>query len=181
MIFEKTELDGVYTIKIEKVEDERGFFARTWDKEKFQKHNLDSNIVQCNISFNRKKGTLRGMHYQTNPYEETKLVHCTKGKIYDVIIDLRQNSSTFEKWQGIEIGGDDHIMLYIPKGIAHGFQTLEDNTEIFYQMSQFYMPEYARGIKWNDDYFKIDWPIESPTVSEKDSSYSLYKSNKNII
>lgn len=177
MIFKKTKLDGVYTIQIEKLEDERGFFARMWDKEEFQKHNLNSNIAQCNISFNRKKGTVRGMHYQIDPYAEAKLVHCIRGKIYDVTIDLRKNSSTFEKWQGIEIGEEDHTIIYIPEGLAHGFQTLENNTVIFYQMSQFYMPEYAKGIRWNDNYFEIDWPIKSSTISKKDLSYQPYKSN----
>lgn len=168
MIFTEIELKGSYIIEIEKLEDERGFFARSWDKKQFEEMGLNSNLKQCNISFNKKKGTLRGMHYQDVPYSEAKLVRCTKGKIFDVIIDLRENSKTFHKWIGIELSDIDYKMLYIPEGFAHGFQTLEDNTEVFYQMSQVHMSEYSRGIRYDDKRFKISWPLPNPIVSKQD-------------
>ena len=168
MIFTETKLKGSFIIEIEKTEDERGFFARSWDKTSFERENLNSNLIQCNISFNKKKGTIRGMHYQASPYEETKIVRCTKGKIFDVIIDLREKSNTVNQWQGFELSADNHIMLYIPEGFAHGFQTLEDNTEIFYQMSQAHMPDYSRGVRYNDKRFQILWPLPNPIISRKD-------------
>ncbi len=175
MIFTETKLKGAFTIKLEKHEDERGFFARTWDQKKFEECGLNSKIVQCNISFNKKKGTLRGMHYQISPYEEAKLVHCTKGKIFDVIIDLRSKSETFKEWIGIELCSESHMMFYVPEGFAHGFQTLEDNTEVFYQMSEFYIPEYARGVRWDDPSFQIKWPLKSTIISRNDLSYPPFK------
>jgi len=174
MIFTETELTGAYIIEIEKLEDERGFFARAWDKNIFKKNGLNPDLVQCDISFNKIKGTLRGMHYQIQPYEESKLVRCTRGMIFDVIIDLRKSSKTFKKWVSFKLSNDNYKMLYIPEGFAHGFQTLEDNTEIFYQMSQFYNPDYSKGILWNDPYFKIKWPIENPIISKKDLSYDKF-------
>lgn len=171
LIFTETELKGAFIIEVEKINDERGFFARTWDKEKFEKHNLNSNIVQCSISINKKKGTIRGMHYQVKPYEESKIVRCTKGKIFDVIIDLRKKSSTFKKWISVEISENNHKMIYIPKGFAHGFQTLEDNTEIFYQISEFYNKDASSGIKCNDPELSIKWPLEITMVSEKDKNF----------
>lgn len=173
MKFQETRLKGAYIIEMELIEDERGFFARSWCQKEFTDHGLNPNLVQCNISFNRKKSTLRGMHYQAKPHEEAKLVRCTMGAIYDVILDVRRDSSTFKQWVAVELSAENRKMLYIPEGIAHGFQTLVDNTEVFYQMSEFYDPLSANGIRWNDPVFNIDWPETSQKViSEKDRSYS---------
>lgn len=173
MKFIETALSGAYIIDIEPIEDERGFFSRSWCKKKFEEQGLNPNLVQCNLSFNKKRGTLRGMHYQSKPYEEDKLVRCTMGGIYDVIIDLRPNSCSYQEWLAVELNAINRKMLYIPAGFAHGFQTLEDNTEVFYQMTEFYHPECARGVRWNDPVFKIEWPIREPILSLKDSQYSL--------
>jgi len=174
MIFSETKLKGAFLIDLEKLEDERGFFGRAWDKKIFEDHNLNSNLAQCNISFNKKKGTIRGMHYQLPPYAEAKLVRCTKGSVFEVMVDLRKNSNTYKQWQGIELNSDDYKMLYAPEGFALGFQTLQENTELFYQMSQFYMPEHARGFRWDDPTFKISWPMDVTTISEKDLSFKLF-------
>jgi len=174
MKFITTRFNGVYLIELDCLDDERGFFARSFCQKEFIKYDLNPNIVQCNISYNRKKGTLRGMHLQTNPYEETKIIRCTQGKIYDVIIDLRQKSSTYCLWEGFELSAENRRMLYVPKGFAHGFQTLEDETEVFYQMSEFYYLECAFGVRWNDAIFEIEWPINSPILSEKDRTYPDY-------
>ena len=170
MIFTETRLKGAYIIEPEKFEDERGFFARTFCRREFESHGLNPNVVQCNISYNKKKGTLRGMHYQIAPFEEAKLVRCTKGAIYDVIIDLRPTSSTYCQWISEELTEDNYRMLYVPEGFAHGFLTLSEDAEVFYQMSEFYMPEYARGIRWNDPSFNISWPIDVAVISEKDKT-----------
>jgi dTDP-4-dehydrorhamnose 3,5-epimerase len=170
VIFTETELDGAFLIEIEKKEDERGFFARSWDRKEFEEHGLNSNLVQCSISLNLKKGVLRGMHFQDSPFEETKLVRCTKGKIFDVIVDLRKNSSSKNKWFGIELTESNYKMLYVPEGFAHGFQTLEENSEIFYQMTQEYRYEYARVRKWDDSKFNISWPILPPILSDRDKN-----------
>ena len=175
MIFEKTKLQGVYIIKIEKIEDERGFFGRTWDKKIFEEHGLNHCIHQCNISFNKKKGTIRGMHYQSSPYEEDKLVRCTRGKVFEVMIDLRKDSDTFKHYQSVELTSENYKMLYVPKGFALGFQTLEDNTEVFYQMSQVYMPQYSKGIRWDDPKFNISWPMKPGVISKKDQSFEQIK------
>ncbi|MDY6804037.1 MAG: dTDP-4-dehydrorhamnose 3,5-epimerase [Cyanobacteriota bacterium] len=174
MKFIETILKGAYVIELEKLEDERGFFARSWCEQEFAERNLNPHLVQCNISFNRKKGTLRGMHYQEKPYQETKLVRCTRGAIYDVILDLRSDSPTCKQWVAAQLTSENRKMLYIPEGFAHGFQTLEDNTEVFYQMSEFYHPEAAKGIKWNDTAFDIEWMEKEPILSDKDKSYSDY-------
>ena len=171
MKFFETELKGSYIIELEKLEDERGFFTRIWDKKKIQDKGLDSDLVQMSFSFTKKKGTLRGMHFQKKPFEETKLVRCTRGKIFDVIIDLRPESNTYKKWIGVELKSDDLKMLYIPEGFAHGFQTLEDDTEVFYQMSNWFSPEHVRGIRWNDKEFDIKWPIKCSIISKKDTAY----------
>ncbi|QLH10215.1 dTDP-4-dehydrorhamnose 3,5-epimerase [Nitrosarchaeum sp. AC2] len=171
MKFINMEIEGCIIIEIEKKIDTRGFFARTWDREIFKKQNLNENLSQCSISFNNKKGTIRGIHFQIHPYSETKLVRCTRGSIFDVIIDLRTNSKTFKKWISVELSEENYKMIYMPEGVAHGFQTLENNTEVFYQMTQLYMPEFARGIRWNDPQFNITWPIKSPILSEKDSKH----------
>jgi dTDP-4-dehydrorhamnose 3,5-epimerase len=178
MIFTKTKLEDVKIIEIEKHEDERGFFARQWDSELLDKEKLDSTIRQCNIALSREKGTIRGMHYQTKPFEEVKLVRCTSGKIYDVIIDLRKNSNTYKQWEGFELSENNFKTLYVPKGFAHGFQSLEDNSVIFYQVSQKYSPEHEKGIRWNDPVFKISWPLTSVIVSKKDQMWEPFeKSN----
>ncbi len=171
MIFKETELPGVYIIELVPVEDERGFFGRTGCQREFEARGLNWNFVQCNISFNKKKGTLRGMHFQKAPYEEEKLIRCTKGSIYDVVVDMRQHSPTYNKWEAIELNDENRNMLYVPAGFAHGFQTLEDNTEVFYQMSEFYYPEYAAGLRWDDPSFGIKWPIEQLIISPKDNSW----------
>ncbi len=171
MKFFETKLKGSFIIEMKKLEDERGFFARIWDQKKFVEMNLNSKLSQLSVSFNKKRGTLRGMHYQITPYQEAKLVRCNRGKIFDVIIDLRENSKTYRQWLGIEINSENNNMLYIPEGFAHGFQTLEDNTEVFYQISQEHMPEYERGKLWNDPIFNISWPIKSPIMSDKDKQW----------
>ncbi|MBI4548202.1 MAG: dTDP-4-dehydrorhamnose 3,5-epimerase [Ignavibacteriae bacterium] len=171
MIFFETRLKGAFIIEPERLEDERGFFARTFCQQEFSAHCLDATFVQCNISFNKNKGTLRGMHYQVKPYEETKLVRCTRGAIYDVIIDLRPESPTFKHYFAVELTAENRKMLYIPEGFAHGFQTLEDNTEVFYQMSRMHVPESARGIRWDDPAFNIQWPPYRRLISKRDQVY----------
>jgi dTDP-4-dehydrorhamnose 3,5-epimerase len=178
MYFIPTKLKGAYILEPEKLEDERGFFARTWCQQEFSKQELDANLVQCSISFNKKKGTLRGMHFQIPPFAETKLVRCTQGAIYDVIIDLRQDSETFLQWLGVELTAENRKALYVPKGFAHGFQTLEDNTEVFYQISEFYAPECARGLRWNDPTFNITWQQPVSVISERDRNYENYSPAK---
>jgi dTDP-4-dehydrorhamnose 3,5-epimerase len=177
MIFIETKLKGAYIIKIEKIEDQRGFFARTWCQKEFEAHGLVAHVAQGNLSFNQKKGTLRGMHYQIAPCEETKLVQCLRGAIYDVIIDLRPNSPTYKQWIGAEITAENHKMLYIPKGFAHGFITLADETEVSYLISEFYAPEYARGVRYNDPTFGVEWPIEVRVISDKDKHWADYSEN----
>lgn len=169
----KTDFEGAYIIEPEKIFDERGFFARVWDFEIFEKMNLNSKIVQCNVSFNKIKGTVRGLHYQSIPFEEEKIVRCTKGKIFDVMVDLRKESKTFLKYTSLELNENNHKMLFIPKGIAHGFQTLEDNSEVFYQMSEIYKPECSKGVRYNDQKLNIKWPINVTSISKRDLSYEL--------
>jgi dTDP-4-dehydrorhamnose 3,5-epimerase len=171
MIFEETTLKGAFMIEPQRRGDERGFFARTWCQREFDAEGLPQEWVQCNISFSRQRGTLRGMHYQAAPYEEAKLVRCTMGAIYDVIIDLRHESPSFRQWLALELTADNRRMLFIPQGFAHGFQTLADDTEVFYQMSQLYAPEYARGVRWDDPAFGISWPAEKRIISERDRSF----------
>ena len=168
MKFIETELRGAFLIEPEFLEDERGFFARTWCRKEFEQYGLNSDWVQCNISYNKRKGTLRGMHYQIAPHAEAKLVRCTMGAIYDVIIDLRPDSETYCCWISAELSAENRKMIYIPQGFANGFQTLVDNTEVFYQMSEFFASEYARSVRWNDPQFKIRWPDAERTISEKD-------------
>ncbi|WP_319406001.1 dTDP-4-dehydrorhamnose 3,5-epimerase [uncultured Desulfosarcina sp.] len=175
MIFLETKLKGAFIIELEALRDERGFFARTWCKREFEAHGLDPNLVQCNLSVNIKRGTLRGMHHQKAPHEEAKLVRCTAGAIYDVIIDVRPDSPTFKQWLSIELSAENRKMLFIPKGFSHGFLTVADNTEVFYQMSDFYDPACATGIRWNDPAFKIGWPEEIKIISEKDMHYPDFR------
>lgn len=171
MIFTETKLKGAFLIDIDKHEDERGFFARSWCMDEFAEQGLNDRLVQCNISFNKKRGTLRGMHYQAQPYEEAKLVRCTMGALYDVIIDLRSDSPTFKEWFSVELTAQNHGALYVPEGFAHGFQTLVDDTEVFYQMSEFFHPECARGVRWDDPAFRIPWPIARPILSKQDAEF----------
>lgn len=171
MKFLETPLKGAYIIEIEPIEDSRGLFARSWCKREFEAHSLNPEVVQCNISFNIKKGILRGMHYQIKPFEEAKLVRCTRGAIFDVIIDLRADSPTFKDWFAIELTDKNRKMLYIPERFAHGFQTLKDNTEVFYQMSEYYSPDHSRGIRWNDPSFSIQWPEDKRIISKRDQQY----------
>ena len=171
MKFSPTALVGAYVIDIEPVADERGFFVRSWCREEFARRGLNPDLAQCSISFNKKRGTLRGMHYQAKPHEETKVVRCTRGAIYDVIVDLRPESSTFRKWIAVELSADNRRMLYIPAGLAHGFQSLTDDTEVFYQISAPYHPESARGARWNDPAFGIEWPVAERVISDKDRQY----------
>ena len=172
MIFTETKLKGAFIIDIDALEDERGFFARSWCEDEFREHGLNPRLVQCNISFNKKRGTLRGMHFQVAPFAEVKVVRCTMGALCDVIIDLRPNSPTFKQWVSVELTAENRRALYIPEDFAHGFQTLTDNTEVFYQMSEFFHPECARGVRWNDDAFGIIWPVLDMVISENDLQIS---------
>ena len=174
MKFFETKLKGAYIIELEKLEDNRGFFARTWDKKIFDKRGLNSDLVQMSFSHSKQKGTLRGMHFQVNPFEEIKIVRCLRGRIFDVIIDLREESETYKEWINVELDDEERKMIYIPEGFAHGFQTLEDNTEVFYQMSNWFSSEHAKGIKWNDEEFNIKWPIQNVIISEKDKMYEEF-------
>ena len=171
MIFKGTKLKGVYIIELETLEDERGFFARSFCEKEFEEHGLNPRIVQCDISYNKKRGTLRGMHYQAPPHQETKLVACTRGAIYDVVLDLRKDSPTCNQWLAVELSAGNYKILYIPEGVAHGFQTLEDNSLVYYQISEFYYPECARGVRWDSPVFDIEWPLPNPILSDKDRSY----------
>jgi dTDP-4-dehydrorhamnose 3,5-epimerase len=168
MKFSETKISGAYLIEIEPNTDERGFFARTFCSEEFSRHGLVSELNQCNVSYNPKQGTLRGLHYQQLPYGEVKVVRCTKGAIYDVIIDLRPDSPSFKQWVGLELTADNHRMFYIPIGCAHGLQTLVDDTEVFYQMSSGYQPTAARGVRWNDPAFGIEWLLPISMIHQRD-------------
>lgn len=171
MTFNNTTITGVVEVLLDLKSDERGFFARSWCENEFVEHGLNPKLVQCNVSFNHKKGTLRGIHLQDAPHGEAKLVRCTKGAIFDVAVDLRPQSPTFRQWHGSVLTADNYQMLYIPEGCGHGFLTLTDGAEIFYQMSEFYHPESARGIRWNDPAIGIDWPEEVRVISERDRTY----------
>jgi dTDP-4-dehydrorhamnose 3,5-epimerase len=174
MKFIESELKGAYIIELDPIIDERGFFARSFCKKEFEKKNLCYDFVQCNISHNKKKGTLRGMHYQKAPSQEIKIVSCIKGAIYDVIIDFRQDSATYLKWISVELTEQNKKMLYIPEDFAHGFQTLEDDSTVYYQMSEFYNPESACGLRWDDPAFKITWEHLNLIISNKDKKYDLF-------
>lgn len=174
MKFTETHIPGVYIIDIEPFTDERGFFSRSYCIDEFDEMGLHTHWVQENISFNTQKGTFRGMHLQLSPYQEIKLVRCTQGKIFDIALDLRRQSSTYKQWVGVELTSQNHRMLYIPEGIAHGFQTLTDNTEVFYHMGEFYHPESARGYRWDDPAWEIQLPIPLTMISPKDAAYTNY-------
>jgi dTDP-4-dehydrorhamnose 3,5-epimerase len=175
MIVQSTALGVGYIIELEKVKDDRGFFARSYCQEAFVAHNLEPVGVQCGISYNVRAGTLRGMHWQDEPHAEAKLVRCTRGAMYDVIVDLRAEAPTYCQWCGIVLTAESYRMLYVPRGVAHGFQTLEDDTEVFYQMSHRYSPESARGVRWNDPVFAIKWPLAVTSISERDQSYPDFR------
>lgn len=172
MKFEELNIAGAFVLDPERLTDERGFFARTWSREEFAGRGLSADLVQCSVSFNAKKGTLRGMHYQVAPHEEVKLVRCTMGALYDVIVDLRPGSPTWRKWAAVELTAENRRLLYIPKGLAHGFQTVTDNTEVFYHMSEYYHPESSRGVRYSDPALGIQWPIrEGITICVRDANY----------
>lgn len=174
MIFIQTKLKGAYIIEIEKLSDERGFFSRSWCNREFQDHGLNSKMVQANIGFSRKKGTLRGLHYQMPPHEEVKTVRCTMGAIFDVIVDLRSDSPTYRQWISAELNSENRRMIYVPEGFAQGYITLTDNTEIYYNTSQFYSPDFARGVRYDDPSFSIEWPINVKVISDADKSWPRY-------
>jgi dTDP-4-dehydrorhamnose 3,5-epimerase len=173
MRFTETKLAGAFVIEPERFEDERGFFARTWCVREFEAHGLVTRLVQCSVSFNRRRGTVRGMHYQAAPHEEVKLVRCVRGAILDVIVDARPGSPTLHQWVAVELDAESQRALYVPRGFAHGFQTLADDTEVFYQISEFFHPESARGLRWDDPALGIDWPLEVSVISAKDRAYPL--------
>jgi dTDP-4-dehydrorhamnose 3,5-epimerase len=175
MIFTSTGIDGVWVIEAERLEDERGFFARTWDADEFAERGLNPKLTQCSISYNRVRGTLRGMHYQDAPHEEAKLVRCTAGAIFDVALDLRPDSSTFREWFGTELSAENRRALYVPEGCAHGFLTLDAGCEVHYQISEGYMPAAAGGVRWDDPVFAISWPGEVVVINERDRSYPDFR------
>jgi dTDP-4-dehydrorhamnose 3,5-epimerase len=174
MNFTSTKLAGVLIVEMERHQDERGWFARTWCADEFAAHGLEPTLAQCSSSFNLKRGTLRGMHCQVAPHEEAKLVRCTRGSFVDVVLDLRVGSSTLHQWISVELSADNGKSLYIPKGCAHGFQTLEDNTEVFYSITERFHPDAAHGLRWNDPLFAIEWPLpDAAIVNDRDRSYPL--------
>lgn len=173
MKFTPSDLKGVWLIALEPREDERGFLARTYCEKEFAEHGLNTRWPQCNLTLTRKRGMLRGMHFQDRPKPEVKLIRCSAGAIYDVLVDVRRDSATFGQWRAFELDSGSRRMLYVPEGIAHGFQCLRDDSEVFYQMSEFYAPELARGIRWNDPALSIAWPVSSPVVSDRDQRLPL--------
>ena len=175
MIFAEASLPGAFVIEPEPLEDARGFFARTWCRREFEARGLETRIAQCSTSFNKRKGTLRGMHYQVPPFAETKIVRCTCGSMYDVIIDLRPESPAFTRHFTVVLTAENHKMLYVPTGFAHGFQTLEDDTEVLYQISEFYSPDHSRGVRWDDPAFGIRWPDDERTIAERDLGYPGFR------
>jgi dTDP-4-dehydrorhamnose 3,5-epimerase len=169
----ETTLPGLYVVEFETLLDKRGYFARSFCAREFEALGLNLTVAQCNISFNDSAGTLRGMHFQATPYEEAKLIRCTRGAIYDVAVDIRRDSRTYLRWHAVELTPDNRRMMFIPRGFAHGFQTLVDNSEVFYLMSEFYHPESACGLRWNDPALAIRWPMGTPLVSDKDGMHPL--------
>jgi dTDP-4-dehydrorhamnose 3,5-epimerase len=172
VIFEQTRLSGAFFVDLERREDSRGFFARTWCANEFADHGLTTEVVQANISFNPRQGTLRGMHFQRAPHAETKLVRCTRGAIYDVVVDLRRDSDTYKEWVGVELSADNRRALFVPEGFAHGYQTLVPDAEVFYQVSEYYTPGAEGGVRWDDPAFGIEWPDpDDAFLSDKDRSW----------
>lgn len=175
MIFEEAPLPGAWVVRLEQLHDERGYFARTFAADEFQRRGLDPGVVQCSISFNPRRGTLRGLHYQADPHGECKLIRCTRGGVYDVLVDLRRDSPTYCRWFGVELTPAGGIMVYAPVGVAHGLLTLEVDSEVSYQISAHYAPEAARGVRWDDPAFGIDWPAEVEVISERDRTYPDFR------
>ena len=174
MRFTELEIAGVYLIEVDPQPDERGFFARTFCVREFEERGLITTIAQCSTSFNARRGTLRGLHYQVSPHEEAKVVRCTSGAIVDVVVDVRPSSPTFGKWRSAELSAVNRRMLYVPPGVAHGFQTTEDGTEVFYQISTAYVADASRGLRWDDPRLAIEWPLpDNRIISQRDSSYPL--------
>jgi dTDP-4-dehydrorhamnose 3,5-epimerase len=171
MIFRETKLPGAFEINLEPKVDERGFFARCWCQKEFEVNKLNPKVVQCSVSFNLRKGTLRGIHYQEAPHAETKVVRCTRGAAYDVVVDLRPASPTYRDWMAVVLTAEKRNMVYVPEGCGHGFLTLSDDSELFYQMSELYSPESARGVRWDDPAFEIAWPAKVEVISERDGHY----------
>lgn len=174
MKFIETDLKGAFVIQFEPLKDERGFFSRSFCREEFERHGLNPHVAQCNTSWNRRRGTLRGFHYQKPPKAEAKLIRCIHGSLYDVIIDLRPASKTYHKWFSVELSRKNYQMLYVPEEFAQAIQTLEDDTEIFYQVSQSYAPDCERGIRWDDPFFKIPWALPPSVISERDKNLPDY-------
>ncbi len=177
MIFTELELAGAFVVDIEKRHDDRGFFGRAWCAQEFEAHGLKSAIRQINTSFSAHQGTMRGLHYQVDPYQETKFIRCTQGRIFDVIVDLRPESPTFKQWVGTELSAENYRMVYVPENFAHGFLTLEDNSEVYYPTTEFYTPNAERGIRFNDPTFAIEWPAEVSVFSDKDISHDDFDPN----
>jgi len=180
VIFTETPLEGAFVIEPELLEDARGFFARTWCERDFAARGLVTQIAQCSTSFNKKKGTLRGLHYQAPPFAETKIVRCILGSMFDVIVDLRAGSATFTRHFAVELSAENRKMLYIPVGFAHGFQTLADDTEVLYQISEFYSSQHARGVRWDDPAFDIRWPSDDRTIIDRDRTYPDFRAEMAI-
>jgi dTDP-4-dehydrorhamnose 3,5-epimerase len=177
MRFEESPLPGAWTIELDPLADERGWFARTFDAREFRARGLDPEVVQCSASFNARRDTLRGMHYQAEPHGESKLVRCVRGAIFDVVVDLRPESPTHRRWHGVQLSAENHRALYVPVGLAHGFQTLVDGCEVHYQMNRGYVPDAARGVRWDDPAFAIEWPPagDGRTISERDRAHPDYR------
>ncbi len=176
MKFAKTTLPGVLLIDLELRQDDRGFLARTYCEREFAEQGLNTHWPQCNLTYNRQRGMIRGMHYQAEPKSEIKLIRCAAGEIYDVLVDLRRDSPRFGQWEAFQLGGQNRRMLYVPGGLAHGFQCLSDNCEVFYHMSECYVPELARGLRWNDPQVAVRWPLPNPVLSERDRTLPLFSS-----
>lgn len=177
MKFIESPLRGAFLIELEPARDERGFFAQTWNRAEFLERGLDVELSECAISFNQRRGTLRGLHYQVAPFEETKLVRCTAGAIYDVVVDLRSQSPTYRQWGAFELSAENRHLLYVPKGFAHGLQTLVDATEVAYQMTGRYMPSHARGIRWDDPALGVRWPLPPTLISDRDRAHPLMEAS----
>lgn len=175
MIFVETNLSGAFVVEPELFEDERGFFAVTWHADEFARRGLDARLAQCAVSYNRRKGTLRGMHYQRAPHAHAKLVHCTRGAVYDVIVDMRPESPTFTRWSAAELTAANRRALYVPAGFAHGFQSLEDDTELMYHITESYRPEAEAGVRWDDPSFRISWPLEVTVIAPRDRGYPDFR------
>ena len=174
MTFTETPLAGAYIIDIVALKDDRGFFARTWSVDELKQRGLDATLVQCNVAWNPTKGTLRGMHFQRPPYDEVKIIRCTRGALFDVIIDLRPSSPTFKQWTSVELDADSRRMLYVPKGLAHGYITLTDDVEAYYHVSAPYTPGSADGVAWDDPAFGVTWPMAPTVISERDRAWPRF-------